>query len=63
MRAQPTELDRIYLDRLQREHPRAAIQVTRGFFDGSDTELCASFGSVPDEWDGSILVFEFVLAR
>lgn len=50
------ELDRAHLDALQAKHPRSAITVTRRFFDGTEGK---PFGSVPNDWDGSRVTYEF----
>ena len=57
-----TELDREILEHLQRQHPRAAIRVLGGFLDGWGSHLNpmgAAFGSYPDDWDGTVLIFDF----
>jgi hypothetical protein len=40
---------------LAAQHPKAAIRITRGYFDGSQGK---EFGYVPNDWDGTVMIYE-----
>ena len=59
MRADPNpigEMDKETLETLKARHPRSAITVTHGYFDGTDGR---PFGYVPHDWDGTRVVYTF----
>jgi hypothetical protein len=51
-----TELDKAHLADLIARHPKSAITVRRGFMDGSEWR---PFGFVPNDWDGTHVVYDF----
>ena len=56
-----TELDKAHLADLIARHPKSAITVRRGFMDGPGA--WRPFGYVPDDWDGTQVVYDFRMER